>query len=91
MEYLCRFLGEEMRHVPLPVIDKTGLTQAYDFTLTFLPDLPFGGRKDDLAPEMQNRPVLPDALQQQLGLKLVRANGPVPNYVIDHVEKPSAH
>jgi uncharacterized protein (TIGR03435 family) len=90
-EYLCRFLGQQLRRDPRPVIDKTGLTQTYDFTLEFMPDLPPGVTKDDLEPELRNRPVLPDALQKQLGLKLVPAMGLVPNYVIDHVEKPSAN
>ncbi len=38
-------------------------------------------------------PPLPDlltALQEQAGLKLEPAKGPVDVYVIDHVEKPSA-
>jgi uncharacterized protein (TIGR03435 family) len=38
--YLCWFLGQQMRNDPRPVIDKTGLTLVYDFTLDFLPELP---------------------------------------------------
>ena len=91
MEYLCRFLGEQMRHAPLPVIDKTGLTETYDFTLTFVPDLPFGVTKDDLEPEIRNRPSLPDALQQQIGLRLVPTTGPAPLYMVDHIDHPRAN
>jgi uncharacterized protein (TIGR03435 family) len=74
---------------PRPVIDKTGLTQVYDFTLAFMPDLPPGASSANLPPEMQNLPALQDAVEEQLGLRLVPAKGPVPNYVIDHIEQPS--
>ncbi|HUV70337.1 MAG TPA: TIGR03435 family protein [Terracidiphilus sp.] len=82
MEYLCWYLGQQMRSDARPVIDKTGLVGVYDFTLSFMPDLP---------PELQKLPALQDAVEEQLGLKLVPAKGPVPNYVIDRVDQPSAN
>ncbi|MEA3004829.1 MAG: hypothetical protein QOI94_98 [Acidobacteriaceae bacterium] len=78
-----------MQNDPRPVIDKTGLTQAYDFTLDFMPELPPGVSIDALPPEMQNRPTILDALREQLGLRLESGRGPVENYLIDHVDKPS--
>jgi uncharacterized protein (TIGR03435 family) len=87
--YLCWFLGQQMQNDPRPVIDKTGLTQVYNFTLNFMPDLPPGVSIDALPPEMQNRPTILDALREQLGLRLESGKGPVENYVIDHVDKPS--
>jgi uncharacterized protein (TIGR03435 family) len=89
MEYLCWFLGQQVRSDPRPVIDETGLTGVYDFTLSFAPELPPDVAIDSLPPELQNRPTLPDAVQEQLGLRLVPAKGPVDNYVIDRVDKPS--
>ena len=56
-----------------PVVDKTGLTGYFDFTLSFLPELPPGFDKDKLSPEMQSRPSLFDAVRSQLGLKLESA------------------
>jgi uncharacterized protein (TIGR03435 family) len=91
MEYLCWFLGQLGQGDYRPVIDKTGLTDVYDFTLEYMPDLPPSASSDDLPPEMRNRPSLQDAVQEQLGLKLVPAKGPVKVYVIDHVEQPSAN
>ena len=91
ISYLCWFLGGQLRSDPRPVIDKTGLTKVYDFTLNFLPDLPPGVTIDALPPEMQNRPAIKDAVQEQLGLRLESAKGPVESYVIDHVEQPSAN
>jgi uncharacterized protein (TIGR03435 family) len=89
ISYLCWFLGQQMRSDPRPVIDKTGLTQVYDFTLSFLPELPPGVAAEALPPELQNRPTLQDALREQLGLRLESGKGPVEDYLIDRVDKPS--
>ena len=65
-----------------PVIDNTGLTGLYTFKLDWANETP--GRESELPP-------LPDALQQQLGLRLELAKGQGEFIVIDHVEKPSAN
>jgi uncharacterized protein (TIGR03435 family) len=91
LTYLCWFLEQQMKNDPRPVIDKTGLTQLYDFTFAFMPELPPGVAIDVLPPEMQNRPAIKDALREQLGLRLDSGKGPVENYVIDHVETPSVN
>ena len=77
-----------------PVIDKTGLTGLYDFSLKYAADGrsagPFG-----LPPGAPPPPVDPDApslstaVQEQLGLKLESARGPVEVVVIDRFEKPT--
>jgi len=68
------------------VLDKTGLTGAYEFTLRYTPDNapqpPSGGA---------DAPSLSTALQEQLGLKLEPGKGPVEIIVIDHVERPSGN
>ena len=81
------------------VIDKTGVTGLYDFTLKYAPELvrvagPFGllstGRP--VAPDTPADPDAPDlftAVQEQLGLKLESARGPVEMVVIDNIEKPA--
>ena len=90
MEYLCYWLGlNPLRNEDRPVIDKTGLTGNYDFTLTFLPELPPEFDKSKLPPEFLDRPVIFDAVRSQLGLKLEPQKGPVVYYVIDSVEKPA--
>lgn len=88
MEYLCWFLGQQLGDNSRPVVDRTGLTQVYDFTLTFVPQFP-GVPTDKLDPSLQNRPVLSDAVEDQLGLKLEPVRGPVQHYVLDNVSKPS--
>jgi uncharacterized protein (TIGR03435 family) len=88
--YLCYFLGQQGNDTR-PVIDKTGLTGVYDFKLEFLPRLPPGVSVDDLPPQLQSRPVFEDAVEDQLGLKLMPEKGPVPQYVIDHIDPPTAN
>lgn len=91
MPYFCWWLGQRLQRDERPVIDGTGLTQFYDFSLSFAPELPAGADTSNLPPGLLDRPSLPDALRDQLGLKLTPQKGPVPYYVIDHVEKPSAN
>jgi uncharacterized protein (TIGR03435 family) len=68
------------------VIDKTGLTGKYNFTLKWRPD-ELEGKAD--ATTDSNAPDLFTALQEQLGLRLEPSKGPVDTLVIDHVEMPS--
>jgi uncharacterized protein (TIGR03435 family) len=82
--------------VSRPVIDKTGLTGMYDFSLKFAPEsagtpgiiklLGTGGAPPPAVDP--NAPSLAAALQEQLGLKLESARGPVEVVVIDTFEKP---
>jgi len=67
------------------VVDKTGLTGGYDMDLSFIPDATL--RLADV-PATADRPSLYTALQEQLGLKLESAKGPVEVLVIDGAEKP---
>lgn len=83
------------------VIDKTGLKGEYDFKLQWTPEVaamnsmapPPGAQPPQAAasPDDATGPSLSTALQEQLGLKLESAKGPVEVIVIDHVEKPSAN
>jgi uncharacterized protein (TIGR03435 family) len=79
------------------VIDKTGLTGNYDYTLSFAPDesmkaavLPPGSSGGAPPPEAEG-PSIFTALQEQLGLKLVAQKEPVDVIVIDHMEQPTAN
>jgi uncharacterized protein (TIGR03435 family) len=77
------------------VVDRTGLTGAYDFDLTFTPDQVPQGRGDPPpgAPPLPaidpNGPSLFTALQEQLGLKLEPTRAPVNVLVIDRAEQPT--
>jgi uncharacterized protein (TIGR03435 family) len=66
------------------VVDMTGLTGAFDFTLDWSPN---GAASDDPA-DAPAGPSLFTALQEQLGLKLeLRKNMPLEVLVVDHAEK----
>lgn len=72
-----------------PVVDMTGLTGRYDFSLEWAPDeTQFGGELPASSSEAQSPPLF-EALQQQLGLKLEARKGPVSAIVIDSIERPS--
>jgi uncharacterized protein (TIGR03435 family) len=73
-----------------PVLDQTGLTDRFDFTLTWAPDeSQFGGRIPPPSESTNPPPGLFTAIQEQLGLKLDEVKAPADVMVIDHVEKPS--
>ena len=75
-----------------PVIDQTGLSGRYDFTLTWTPDdTQFGGRGGQAPPAdpATAPPGLFTAIQEQLGLKLEATKAPAEVLVIDRLEKPT--
>jgi len=73
-----------------PVVDKTGLSAKYDFSLEWTPDdTQFGEPLPAATQENPSKPDLFAALQQQLGLKLEATKGMVAVLVIDRVERPS--
>ncbi len=76
-----------------PVVDQSGLSEKYDFTLTFTLDAAQAVRLGGAPlPAADNPDAAPDvfaAFQQQLGLKLESTKAPVDVMVIDKVEKPS--
>jgi uncharacterized protein (TIGR03435 family) len=61
--------------VDRPIVDKTGLTGHYDFSLEF-----DGEHPKEIAPAIED-----------LGLKLTSAKEPAEILVVDHATKPSAN
>ena len=76
---LSSFAGLLGMALDRPVIDKTGITSYFEIHLVFSPD---GAAAPDA-------PGISQAIQEQLGLRLVPAKGPVHVLVIDHIERPS--
>jgi uncharacterized protein (TIGR03435 family) len=76
MEALAGYVGNRLGQI---VVDKTGLSESYDFTLEWAPD------------ENPDSPVpsLVTALREQLGLRLQSQKSPVEVLVIDSLQKPS--
>jgi uncharacterized protein (TIGR03435 family) len=61
------------------VIDQTGVTGEFDFTMSWAPD----------ADPAAEGPSLPTALTESLGLRLESKKAPVDVIVIDQIEKPT--
>ena len=84
---LSRSLTSEPETDGRPVVDKTGLTGQYDFTLHWTPvDSVPGTAPTDPG---EQGPSLFTALEEQLGLKLTPAKEQVEVIVVDSVERPS--
>ena len=66
------------------VVDRTGLTEKYDFELKYT-----SARVGGAIPSGDMPPSLFTALQEQLGLKLEGTRAPVEFVMIDRAEKPT--
>lgn len=71
------------------VVDRTGLDGRYDFTFEFAGSMGPGGAFPPPLPDggTDTAPVLFDALQQQLGLKLEKGKAKLDVLVVDRVDK----
>jgi uncharacterized protein (TIGR03435 family) len=73
-------LARTLTYAPIfgaPIVDRTGLTDRYSFNLRY---------RGDNNPNPDAGPLLPTALEEQLGLKLERIKGTIDVVVVDHVE-----
>jgi uncharacterized protein (TIGR03435 family) len=76
MELFASYVGNRLGRI---VVDKTGLSGSYDFTLEWSPDE---------APDSK-APSLVTAVREQLGLRLESQKSPVEVLVIDSMDRPS--
>ena len=74
------------REMATNVIDHTGMTGKYAFSLKWCPDAIALHCTDE-----DRYPYFVDAVREQLGLELKRTKGPVTFWVVDHIEPPSAN
>lgn len=93
MELIAEFLGNLAGSFGLldrPVVDQTGLTGRYDFTIEFAqpqrPNIEPGTSAEQAAPA---GPDLLEAAREQLGLRLKPGKAILSLPVIDHIERPS--
>lgn len=82
---------ESSRELGRIVVDRTGIDGKYNVTLKWTPDVPRSpnGEAESAAPPPDSKPSIFTVIQEQLGLKLKSAKGPVQVLVIDHAEMPS--
>lgn len=84
-------------YVFTPVLDSTGLKDAYDFTISFStagqlhsvppPTSPGGSTAAASSSDPNGGLSLPDAIARQLGVKLIKEKRMSPVLVIDHIEE----
>ena len=72
-----------------PVFNKTEFTGEFDLNLDLASDDALMGIQGFRGPTDPNGPNIFAALEEQIGLKLVPATGPVEVLVIDHAEQPA--
>jgi len=88
---LIESLASRAGEIDKPIVDRTGLSGRFDYTIVYTPGENGSPGPPDLnapPPDPQGIPFL-DAVRQQLGLRLESSKGPIRSIVIDHVEKPS--
>jgi uncharacterized protein (TIGR03435 family) len=78
---LVLLVNQLSRILEADVVDKTGLTGRYDFTVNWEPE----------AESARTGASIFTALRESTGLRLQPARGPVEIVVIDSVEKPGAN
>jgi len=92
-------MGMQSAVTDKPVVDQTGLTGRYDFTLKWTPDdsqfAQFRSAVSPQPPAAGDNPNAPPslytAMPEQIGLKITATKAMDDVIVIDHVEKPSAN
>lgn len=72
-----------------PVIDRTGLTAQYDFTLDFTPET--AKQSTTTTSDEEQPPSIFVAVQEQLGLRLIPDKAPMPVLVVESIQHPDAN
>jgi uncharacterized protein (TIGR03435 family) len=73
-----------------PILDRTGLSGTYDFTLEFDPES-LDRDSISIAPRSDSGPTFIEAIKEQLGLQLKKEEGASSIFVIDNIEHPSSN
>lgn len=80
---LRNFVDTLSRYLNRPVLDKSGLTGVFDFTLEWSQD----GKATDAAGDLPAAPSIFTAIPEQLGLKLESRKAPIEILVLDRAER----
>jgi uncharacterized protein (TIGR03435 family) len=90
---IATILSRQLEH---EVLNRTSLSGEYDVQLDFTPDsgpcrVAADSQGGSAAADPSGLPSIYTAVQQQLGLKLEPAKGPVEFLIVDRVERPSGN
>jgi uncharacterized protein (TIGR03435 family) len=86
IERMAAYFTNPYTGLDRPVIDKTGLTGTFDFSIEWV--LPSATSDAGFA-GFDGSPNFKEALEQQLGLTLRAGRAPVSVIVVDHIERPA--
>jgi uncharacterized protein (TIGR03435 family) len=90
MQDIATAIGE-FGQLGRPVVDRTGLSGAFDFRIEWTPEPNPSAPSSAEEQSDLSGPSFYQALKQQLGLKLIKTRARLQVLVIDHVERPSAN
>jgi uncharacterized protein (TIGR03435 family) len=74
--------------VERPMVDKTGIQGSVDYSLEWRKVVDQVARGAPLELD-EDAPTFADALEEQLGIKMLSRKGPTELFIVDHIEKPS--
>ncbi len=89
MELIGKFLGSVAGgtgEISRPVVDQTGLTGRWDYTLEIAQ--PFGKKLSEVDEENQG-PTVIEGMQEQLGIKLKASRAVIPVLIVDEIKRPT--
>jgi uncharacterized protein (TIGR03435 family) len=89
IDLIASFLSGIGEGTNKPVLDETGLSGKYDFSLEWANEPENAAQAGASGSPALEGPSIIEALKEQLGLKLVSAKGPVETVVVEHVERAS--
>lgn len=81
----------ELGQLDRPVEDQTGLAGTYDFRLDWMPRSNDAAPPDASLPLEDSGPSIFEALSKQMGLKLQAKKGLIEEFVVDHIDHPTAN
>ena len=81
--------GSAVANLGRPLIDRTGLTGAFDFRLECTPERNDSASIDEGTGHDAPGPTFREALEEQLGLKLESQKSMMEVFVMDHVDRPT--
>lgn len=82
---IAALIARFSRDFQRPINDRTGLSGKFDIALHWAPEMSASAGEPGTAPDPE--PLIFDALQSQLGLKLESKKAPVEVIVVDHADK----
>lgn len=89
IELIGKFLGSvagEAGEISRPVVDRTGLTGRWDYTLDVAQ--PFGNKLSGVEGE-NHGPTVIEGMQEQLGIRLKPSRAMIPVLIVDQIRRPT--